>query len=114
MPSVLARDKGRDRALAGSYSSQVREYIARGAARRYGPLEPSVTSLVRRNIRRNFGVLLAPETVSSRLAHYKEIYNTAASLLGLYLRPAPPGRLRGSCSRAVGRLRRRDGQAAST
>jgi|WetSurMetagenome_2_1015567.scaffolds.fasta_scaffold395616_2 hypothetical protein len=75
----------------GPRSGRIRDYIAREAFRRYGPIEPPLPSLTRRNIRRNFGVLLPLDLVTSQLTRYKSIYETAAKLLGKYLVKAPPG-----------------------
>jgi hypothetical protein len=91
MPRMLARDKRSEGAPVRLLNSRIREYLALQAARRYGPIEPSLAPLVRRSIRRNFGVLLAPELVASQLAHYKAIYDTAAALLGKHLKSVPPG-----------------------
>ena len=57
------------------------EYIAREAARRYGPIEPDLPGKVRRNVKRGFGSDLSTEEVRTLLLHYKEIYAFAASIL---------------------------------
>jgi hypothetical protein len=63
-------------------------YIAREAARRYGPIEPDLPRKIRRNVQRNFAVSVALDDVAAWLAHYKAVYLFAAARLGQHLRPA--------------------------
>ena len=62
-------------------------YIACEAFRRYGPLEPDVPAKLRRNVRRNFRVGATLERVHELAAHYKAMYEYAASRIPAYIRP---------------------------
>ena len=57
------------------------EYIARQAARHHGAIKPDLPGRVRRNVKRNFGVSLTVEDVTSRLDHNKTVYLVAAGIL---------------------------------
>jgi len=63
------------------------QYIAREAARRYGPIEPGLPEKLQRNIRRNFHVTVSRETILRLAEHYKEMYTRASSLLPAYVGP---------------------------
>jgi hypothetical protein len=87
----MARGKKNHGRLTGALGGRIREYLAGEAARRYGPIDPSLAARMRRNIRRKFGVLLELDVVASQLGLYKAVYDTAATLLASYLKPAPSG-----------------------
>jgi hypothetical protein len=87
----MAARSEKHRKPTGVRQGQVRDYLAIEAARRYGPIEASLAPRLRRNIRRNFGVLLPLEIVAAQLEYYKSIYDSAAALLPRFLNPAAPG-----------------------
>lgn len=70
---------------------RIRWYIAREAARRYGPLEPRLPDKLQRNIRRNFSVTVPRGKVLAWAEHYKQIYLFGQRALPRFLRP-PTGR----------------------
>jgi hypothetical protein len=88
---MMAPTKAKGTRPVGRLGARIREYVAREAARHYGCIEPSLVRRTRRNLRDNFGVLLAPDYVSSLLAHYKDVYETAAALLPAHLAPVERG-----------------------
>jgi hypothetical protein len=68
-------------------SKAVLDYLAGEAARRYGPIEDDLPARLRRNLKRNLGVVLPEPEVAELLRHYKAVYDLAARSLRDCLKP---------------------------
>jgi len=64
-------------------------YIAAETVRRYGEPEPHLAQKLRRNVRRNLGLLPSEAQVQRLILRYKGLYNHVASVLSRHIH-APP------------------------